>query len=250
MSTLSLISSDSRELEGCSLTLSPTVSVIVRLLEWTFFTAETHCFRVRPKGGTPATATQLEEKVTSNQSASLVLIPEPVPEGFTKAKVGWAFSLYGSNRGIGWNYWPPLPQSSMVDPYIRTSKRRPFLLAQLRILITTMLVHDTTRYYITYVAPDFFTGKVPYDDLSLRQKAIYSIVTAARPWYTAQQLAPMFALLLVGLGGVMDWEGEMWSPWGYPPFFGGLTELWKRPGLSTMWSKVGLLSSSWCLGSG
>lgn len=36
----------------------------------------------------------------------------------------------------------------------------------------------------------------------------------------------------------MGWEGEMWSPWGWPPLFGNFKELWRYPGLSTMWSRV------------
>jgi hypothetical protein len=188
---------------------------------------------------TSSTHLQLDQTANSVEVAPTALVPEPVPKGFTRAKLDWAFSLFVSARGIGWNYSPPLPQTSMVHPFLRTSKRRPYILTQLRTIVITLLVHDTTRYFISYVAPDFFTGRILYDDLSMGRKAAYSIITASRAWYITQQSTPGFSIILVGLGGILGWEGEVWSPWGNPPFFGGLTELWRSPGLSTMWSKVG-----------
>lgn len=77
-----------------------------------------------------------------------------------------------------------------------------------------------------------------YADLTLGQKAIYSIMVVTRTWYGLNLPHVLAALLCVGIAGLMGWEGEMWSPWGWPPLFGNFTELWRYPGLSTMWSRV------------
>jgi hypothetical protein len=90
-------------------------------------------------------------------------------------------------------------------------------------------------------ARPFFVGQIPYATLSTPQRAIYSIAVAVRIWFSLQKTHLICSLICVGIGGCLGWEGEIWSPWGWPPALGSMEDLWLHPGLGTIWARVRLI---------
>jgi hypothetical protein len=89
-----------------------------------------------------------------------------------------------------------------------------------------------------FAAYDFFSGRVPYADLTLAQKVACSAAVVSRVWWILHETYIPLSIFAVCVGGWMGWEGEFWSPWGWPPILGGFKEIWLHPGLSTVWSRV------------
>lgn len=170
------------------------------------------------------------------------LLPEPVPPSFTLAKFYWALSLIWSYRGIGWNFTCPLPHSSRVHPFLRSSSRREYLKVRLWNFLLLWISWDAFRSFMNLSSASTYFGggpiAPPYSSLTTWQRAVYSICVSARIVIDIQKSHTAMSLICVALGGVMGWESESWSPWGWPPLFGSFAEVWKYPGLATMWSRV------------
>lgn len=246
------------------------LSCIRSFLYFVGFPAEDYFFRVRPSGGSFQVKGQSEKGRFSNGDASTFkgngqangvgsvkdkpkhtapssqeLVPEPIPPPWTLAKFGWAFSLFCSHRGIGWNYTSPLPPSAHKHPFLRTSSRRDHLLNRIITFLVGYLVFDAVRTYMN-LGParalaffDSLPGVGPvYDELAMWEKAVYSVCVAVRIWWSIEWAALFAGIVAVSVGGLMGWEGEMWSPWGWPPTFGSILDVWEHPGLSNMWSRV------------
>lgn len=157
------------------------------------------------------------------------------------AKLGWANSLWWSWRGIGWNFGPRLPASSSGEPFTRKSSRRAFLLRRTIYLAAVYAVDDLASTYMRLRAPDFFwTHTTTYNDLSTSQRAAHSIATVTRILASLEYSHVGCALGCVAAGGVLGLEGELWSPWGWPPMFASLRDIWNNPGLGYMWSTVSI----------
>lgn len=73
---------------------------------------------------------------------------EPVPESRTVKKLYWALDAWFSQRGIGWNYATPLPESSKRQPFTATSTRLAFVLNRLKYLTMMYLINDLARLYM------------------------------------------------------------------------------------------------------
>ncbi|WVQ96102.1 hypothetical protein IAU59_003204 [Kwoniella sp. CBS 9459] len=217
-----------------------------------FFPPEEHCHRLIPRstvhpsgsrGLVNGDASTPKSATASASSDEVDLVPEPVPAGFTWAKFCWASSLWFSYRGIGWNYVCPLPASAYQHPYTRKSSRKAFIIAQVKTYIIGYIVEDFFRAFrnCSSAAP-FFSGlpgvAPPYDSLTQYQRGVYSIAVASRVWFGLMNSHLLWKTGMVLLGGIFGWETEMFAPWGWPPLFGGLGELWRHPGLSTMWSRT------------
>ncbi|WVF68562.1 hypothetical protein IAT40_003331 [Kwoniella sp. CBS 6097] len=212
-----------------------------------FFPPEEHCHRLVPRSSVhPPIPNGLANGSVSKTVPHVLeddLVPEPVPAGFTWAKLCWAASLWFSYRGIGWNYVCPLPASAYQHPYTRKSTRKAFLIKQLKMYIFGYLVDDFFRAFrnCSSAAP-FFSGlpgvAPPYDSLTQYQRAVYSIAVAVRVWFGLINSHIGWGTGMVVIGGIFGWETEMFAPWGWPPLFGGMGELWRHPGLSTMWSRT------------
>ncbi|ODN78597.1 hypothetical protein L202_04202 [Cryptococcus amylolentus CBS 6039] len=204
-----------------------------------FFPAETHTHRLVPRKPLPVDSTKLSPVAITSENTPLV--PEQVPPPFTLAKLYWAASLWWSFRGLGWNYCCPLPASSRKAPFIKGSSRKEFFIAQAKFFALAWIWHDLMRTIMVFTeAADFFLpgATMSYDDLSFGQRALYSIIVVSRTWYGLNLAHVTSSCFIVALGGLLGWEGEIWSPWGWPPLFGNFAELWKYPGLSTMWSRT------------
>lgn len=203
-----------------------------------FFPPEENVFRVRE---VKQQGQHLEPSSTTEKSGELV--PEPIPQPFTLGKFYWGLSLFWSYRGIGWNYACPLPASSLQRPYSRDSSRRDFLIARLRKTILIWFCWDLFRTYTNLTPASIYLSGQPalsplYADLAIWEKAIHSILIPARIVLDTERSFLMCSIMMVGIGGVMGWEGELWEPYGWPPLFGTFGDLWTSPGLATMWSKV------------
>ena len=197
-------------------------------MEWAFFTPEKHNYRVRPSS-----------RLSGHDDDQLQTLAEPIPAAFTLARLEWSFSLWSSWRGIGWNYQCPLPESSAHPLYSRTAPRRPFILNRLRWLMIVQLINEVSQWFMILHSPAFHTGLQSYNDLTVVEKAFHSICLVARVYVTLHGPNSAMSIVFVLLGGWWGWEGEMWSPWGWPPVTGNILEAWKHPGLSTTWSRVG-----------
>nr|ODN91069.1 hypothetical protein L203_01271 [Cryptococcus depauperatus CBS 7841] len=201
------------------------------------FPGETHTHRITMRS--PPITDRL--KSSSKNTPTTHFIPEQVPAPFTLAKFYWATSLWWSFRGVGWNYCCPLPSSSRRVPYVRGSSRREYFITRLKFLALAYLWYDAMRTIMNLTTARHFFHPNPslsYQDLSIGQTALYSIIVVSRVWYGLNHSHVTVALFFVGLGGLLGWEGEIWSPWGWPPLFGNFKELWKHPGVSTMWSRT------------
>ena len=201
-----------------------------------FFPAEENVFRVRR-------ASKNHLKPSAEPQGAVELVPEPIPRPFTLHKFYWGLSLFWSWRGIGWNYACPLPASSLRRPYSRDSTRREFLIARLRQVLIIWFCWDFSRTYTNLTPASIYLGGRPgiaplYADLAIWEKAIHSILMSTRIIIDTERSFLMCSVLMVGIGGLMGWEGELWEPYGWPPLFGTVRDLWISPGLATMWSKV------------
>jgi len=201
-----------------------------------FFPAEENVFRVRK-------ASKNHLKPSAEPQGAVELVPEPIPRPFTLHKFYWGLSLFWSWRGIGWNYACPLPTSSLRRPYSRDSTRREFLIARLRQVLIIWFCWDFFRTYTNLTPASIYLGGRPgeaplYADLAFWEKAIHSILMSTRIIIDTERSFLMCSVLMVGIGGLMGWDGELWEPYGWPPLFGTVRDLWISPGLATMWSKV------------
>lgn len=173
------------------------------------------------------------------------LIPEPVPAGWTRAKLEWATSLWWSWRGIGWNYGPRLPASSAGVPFTRTSSRRDFVIRRTIYLLGVYAADDLASTYMRLRAPDFFIyHTTKYADLTTAQRAGHSIATVTRILASLEYSHVGFGLSCVIVGGVLGLSGELWSPWGWPPMFASLRDIWTNPGLGYMWARVSVVDKA------
>jgi hypothetical protein len=109
-----------------------------------FYPAEENCYRVRPRSGWEGHVETKEKGVKPDD-----LVAEEVPEPMTMAKMYWALDVWYSQRGIGWNYAAPLPDSSRVDPFIQGSSRLAWFYNRIRYLAMLALVGDIARTYMT-----------------------------------------------------------------------------------------------------
>lgn len=206
-----------------------------------FFPAEEHTHRFVHRTNPRPLPSVLALKPPSSSNDTQPLVPERVPAPYTLAKFYWATSLWWSWRGVGWNYCCPLPSSSRREPYTKGSPRRAYFFSRLSFIAAAWLFYDLMRSLMNLTPARAFFHPNPilaYTDLTLSQKALYSIMVVTRTWYGLNFSHVLASLLFVGIGGLTGWEGEMWSPWGWPPLFGNFKELWRYPGLSTMWSRV------------
>ena len=190
-----------------------------RLIDHVSLPPEIHCYRVQP--------------LPSGDH-----LKEPLPPPFTLAKAFWALSLFSSWRGIGWNFTAPLSALAKQPPFARTSSRRSFVWRQIKYLPVLISFGWATQAYMRTVGLDFFAGNTSYDALPLSHKFGHSLAVVSRVvWALNVGYIPV-SIACVLWGGWRGWEGEFWSPWGWPPILGGLREVWEYPGLSTMWSRV------------
>ena len=209
-----------------------------------FLPPEETVYRIRPRSLVFPSPSRDNPRGKSSDSngAGDELVPEPVPPAWSWRKFCWVCSLWWSFRGIGWNYCCPLPQSSLSPPFSRTSSRRSFLLYRTLYFTLTTLGLDFVRSVInmSHMRPFFNGGPLSkqYNDLTQWERAYYSITVAAFTWWSVERTHPPVSIIMVSLGGIMGWKGEMWEPWGWPPLFGSMQALWKHPGLSHMWSMV------------
>ncbi|ORY34899.1 hypothetical protein BCR39DRAFT_515473 [Naematelia encephala] len=224
----------------------------IRTMEWlVFFPAEDNVYRLvtvptRPSGLINGHNNQQQQPdkatKTTGENSNSTVEPEPIPPPFTLAKFYWASSLFWSWRGIGWNFAPPLSPSSYTEPYTRTSSRISYLRHRFLYYIFVFAIHDINRTFTNCSsAAPFFSGSpgAPrYSDLTEVQKGIYSICVAARIWFSLELTHVLYSLILVSIGGIMGWKGELWTPWGWPPLLGSLSDVWRYPGLGTMWSRT------------
>lgn len=215
-----------------------------------FFPAEEYSYRVLPRS---PTAVKLSPKAdaTPNGSASTSKglgtewYIEAVPAPWTWKKFWWASSLFWGMRGIGWNFAPPLPSSSLRPPFTPGSSRKRYVWVRLGEYIIGWILLDLVRSYMNLSSgAAFFSGRPgspDYTDLTRLQRAIYSICVVTRIVLGMERSHVACGIIFVTIGGIMGWETETCSPWGWPPLFGGFQELWRHPGLSQMWSRVSLL---------
>jgi len=228
-----------------------------------FFPPEESCHRVRPvlvavRLGVPTTLepqnAQINGRVrdspkstsgkANGQKDRLELVSEPVPPPWTMAKFYWASSLWWSWRGIGWNFAPPLSPSRRNHPFLPSSSRKAFLISQLTYFGFGLVLQDIVRSFMNCSSSSpFFAGRQgiapPYSSLTVQQKALYSTCVVVRIVTAMEESWVEVACIFVAIGGIMGWEGEIWEPWGWPPLYGSLGDVWKHPGLSTAWSRVG-----------
>jgi hypothetical protein len=207
----------------------------IRALELlVFFPAEENVYRLQR-------TTNINSQNSKDDPAETI-IREPIPPPWTLEKLYWSASLWYSLRGIGWNYDCSLPSTSLQYPYSPTTPRKDYLISRVKHYILAILLHDTARSYMNLSpAHSFFTrlsNSPTYTQLGQIQRAVYSIALATRIWFSLEKTHVVMCLVFVSVGGVMRWEGEFWEPWGWPPMFGGLRDIWRYPGLSHMWSKV------------
>lgn len=204
------------------------VNFILRTLELlVFYPPEEGMYRILPI------------RVRTGASDTITFAPEPVPEGWTTAKLAWAASLWWSWRGIGWNYSPPLSPSQLESPYAPGSSRRDYLVRRGLYFLLVHVADDIASSFMRLGAPAYFLdGLVPYSSLSQFQRGLYSLATVERVWYSLELSHVLLSLVFVAAGGFFGLEGEIFSPWGWPPLFGSIANMWEYPGLAFMWSKV------------
>lgn len=235
-------------------TLVITAYCIIHTLEMlVFFPAEEYSYRVRPRSPAkvvlpPKTAAairgneQTNGHATVSKSYKAEWVVEAVPAPWTWEKFWWANSLFWNMRGIGWNFAPPLPSSSLKPPYTPGSSRRQFVWTRLRTYVIQWIILDMIRSWMNLSpAAAFFSGRpgAPnYSELTQVQRAIYSVCVVTRIVLGMDRSHIPCGIVFVTIGGVMGWDTEICSPWGWPPLFGSFGEVWRHPGLSQMWSRV------------
>lgn len=232
------------ELHSASLLIVGTDAALVafafRALELlVFFPAEENVFRLKSDEPRETNAKH------HNHVDEIELAPEPIPEPFTFAKLYWGMSLVWSWRGVGWNYCCPLPYSAQRHPYTRTSSRREYLKVRLINTVLLWIAWDIFRTITNlssaahYLSPRAGIPAPAYRDWSILEKALCSIIIPARIVIDTEKTHLMMSVVFVSIGGYMGWEGEIWSPYGWPPLFGSFGDLFTYPGLAMMWSRVG-----------
>lgn len=110
-----------------------------------FYPGEEHCYRVRRRADM---VQDKGDKAMKGEEKGDELLPETIPPPRTLAKLYWSLNLWFSERGIGWNYAAPLPDSSRRHPFTRTSGRIPFLFNRGMYLTIVYLVSDLARSYM------------------------------------------------------------------------------------------------------
>ncbi|ORX37889.1 hypothetical protein BD324DRAFT_623677 [Kockovaella imperatae] len=175
-----------------------------------------------------------------SKSTTVDLVAEPVPEPWTLAKFYWANSRWWSWRCIGWSDSCPLPQSAQRHPYTHQSSRKDYLIARFKYLILTVIVGDFIHSYIrlSSQAPFFqnLPGAQTYDEMSTWERAKCSLITVGWIWFSLELPQVQCSIFFVGAGGILGWEGEIWSPWGWPPMFASSGNFFRRPTLAYTWS--------------
>ena len=162
---------------------------------------------------------------------------------YTMARFLWAANLWSNYRGIGWTYQAPLSKGALRDPFLRTSRVRAFLFNRVGQLLFTLVVVDVlstllaaeprTRNYFSAIE-----GVSPrLAEQPVQWRALWSIIVVGVTWQGLELSYVATAISMVSVGSMTGWKGAMWEPWGWPPLFGTLGELWNRPGLAMMWSK-------------
>lgn len=118
-------------------------------MEWHFLKAlelmllyppEENVFRTRPREFALVEGTKKKE---------IEWHDEPVPQHGTVKKLYWALDCWFSQRGLGWNFAAPLPESSKSRPFTIDSTRKEFLVSRLKYLAIMYLLSDLTRSYMT-----------------------------------------------------------------------------------------------------
>lgn len=165
---------------------------------------------------------------------------EPVPPGWTWRKLEWAASCVVSLRGIGWNYSAPLSTSQRSDPYARRSSRTQYILQRAAYGVVNVLIDDACGAFMRRAAPDFFvTGALRYADLTQAQRGLYSTLVVLRTVCSLEFTHVGFSIVFVLLGGLLGKDDhELLTPWGWPPMFASLREVFSHPGLSYLWARV------------
>lgn len=213
------------------------------------FTPEFEVYRLRPRAARltkhhDAKGRQLIHSSTSTAShghghEGATLEREAIPEPWTLAKLEWAASLWWSWRGIGWNYAPPLTDSQMGEPYMRTTSRRKHLIHRAIHLAAVYALDDAAASFMRVGMPQFFvTHELKYADLTTWQRAAISIATVTRILGSLEYSHIQVGIMAVAVGGIFGLEGELWEPWGWPAMFGSLGCIWRNPGLNYVWAKV------------
>ena len=218
-----------------------------------FFPAEEHNYRSQPGSSLkprhangPVVSNGHADSAIPRESDTIGYVREPIPAPWTYARFSWAMSLWWSLRGIGWNYCCPLPSSAFRHPFKRASSRRGFVVDRLVHYLIGWCLWDINRSFMN-LGPgrDFFSGRgeVTYQDLGHWRKGLYSICLVERVCFDMEKTHTSVSILFVLIGGIFGWDTEIWSPWGWPPLFGSFQEIWQRPGLSYLWSRVGQIRS-------
>jgi hypothetical protein len=192
-------------------------------------------YRLRP-AAEPAKGGHNKRAKDAHQVA---LEPEPIPAPWTWAKLCWATSLWWSWRGIGWNYAPPLTESQMRAPFSHDTPWWHHVRYRALYLLGVYAVDGLAGSFMQVGMPQFFVAHtLKYADLTTGQRAVVSIATVARIITSIEFAHHQFGLVFVTIGGLFGIKGETWEPWGWPPMFGSLQDIWRNPGLNYTWAKV------------
>lgn len=163
-------------------------------------------------------------------------IPEPVPPAWTLRKLDWAHSLVWSWRGVGWNYSAPLCASQIK--ITSELSRKEYIVRRLINGAVAYLLDDALGALMRRAAPDFFiTNKTKYDDLSQLQRGMYSTMVVLRTICIVDFSHVAASLVVVSIGAFLP-DHELLSPWGWPPVFASLREIFSHPGIGFLWARV------------
>ncbi|GMK53467.1 hypothetical protein CspeluHIS016_0100530 [Cutaneotrichosporon spelunceum] len=191
------------------------------------FTPEFEVYRLRP------VTSRTESKGRRG------LEPEPIPQPWTWAKLGWAASLWWSWRGIGWNFAAPLTESQASEPFTRDTPRWHHIRCRLLHLLGVYVLDSLAAIYMHVRMPQFFIAHtLKYAELTTGQRAAVSIATVARIIASVNLSHLQLGLAAVAVGGVFGLKGEVWEPWGWPSMFGSIKDIWRNPGVNYVWAKA------------
>ena len=170
-------------------------------------------------------------------------ILEPIPAPYTLEKLYWAASLWGNYRGIGWTYQSPLSRHALDPPFLRTSSPRAFLINRTKQLVFALSVTDVLSTLLTLEPSRAYFSAIEgvsprLADQAVHWRALFSVMVVSFVWSSMEVSYVATAISCVSFGSMLGWEGALWEPWGWPPLFGSLSELWRRPGLAMMWSRT------------
>lgn len=163
-----------------------------------------------------------------------------MPPGWTWAKLEWATSAVVSLRGIGWNYSAPLSTSQRSRPYDRHSSRTEYIIRRSIYGLLNLLIDDACGALMRRTAADFFiTGNLRYAGLMQWQRGFCSTLVVMRTVCSLEFTHVGFSIVFVLLGGLLGKDDhELLTPWGWPPMFASLKEIFSHPGLSYLWARV------------